>query len=125
MTQEIVLQNNKRLCECGCGQEILELISKHRGESKQAADRYIKLYKDRINNRLVAGRKSKTRLKLQAFELDSTLRVSNDITHLSHDQLRRIMAEIVDGELLHYIEARRIYITTDKGYIFLKKGGTD
>ena len=41
-------------------------------------------------------------------------------THLSHDQLRRIMAEIVDRELLHYIEARRIYITTDQGYIFLK-----
>jgi predicted transcriptional regulator len=41
-------------------------------------------------------------------------------THLSHDQLRRIMAEIVDKELLHYIEARRVYITTDRGYIFLK-----
>jgi predicted transcriptional regulator len=44
-------------------------------------------------------------------------------THLSHDQLRRIMAEIVDRELLHYIEARRMYITTDRGYIFLKKSG--
>jgi predicted transcriptional regulator len=43
-------------------------------------------------------------------------------TQLSYDQLRRIMAEIVDRELLHYIEARRIYITTDQGYIFLKKG---
>jgi predicted transcriptional regulator len=43
-------------------------------------------------------------------------------TYLSHDQLRRIMAEIVDRELLHYIEARRIYITTDQGYVFLKKG---
>jgi hypothetical protein len=43
-------------------------------------------------------------------------------THLSHDQLRRIMAEIVDKELLHYIEARRIYIRTNQGYIFLKKG---
>jgi hypothetical protein len=43
-------------------------------------------------------------------------------THLSHDQLRRIMAEIVDKDLLHYIEARRIYITADQGYIFLKKG---
>jgi predicted transcriptional regulator len=40
-------------------------------------------------------------------------------THLSHDQLRRITAEIVDRELLHYIEARSVYITTDKGYIFL------
>jgi predicted transcriptional regulator len=42
-------------------------------------------------------------------------------THLTHDQLRRIMAEVVDEELLHYIEARSVYITTDKGYIFLKK----
>ena len=43
-------------------------------------------------------------------------------TQLSHDQLRGIMAEVVDRELLHYIEARRIYITTDQGYIFLEKG---
>jgi predicted transcriptional regulator len=43
-------------------------------------------------------------------------------TQLSHDQLRGIMAEVVDRELLHYIELRHIYITTDKGYIFLKKG---
>jgi predicted transcriptional regulator len=42
-------------------------------------------------------------------------------THLSHDQLRRIMAEVVDKELLHYIEARHVYITTDEGYVFLKK----
>jgi hypothetical protein len=42
-------------------------------------------------------------------------------THLSHDQLRRIMAEIVDRELLHYIEASSVYITTDKGYIFLNR----
>lgn len=42
-------------------------------------------------------------------------------THLSHDLVRRIMAEIVDRELLHYIEARHMYITTDQGYIFLKK----
>jgi hypothetical protein len=31
------------------------------------------------------------------------------------------MAEMVDEELLHYIEARGVYITSDKGYIFLKK----
>jgi predicted transcriptional regulator len=40
-------------------------------------------------------------------------------THLSHDQIRRITAEMVDRDLLHYIETRGIYITTDKGYIFL------
>jgi predicted transcriptional regulator len=42
-------------------------------------------------------------------------------TQLSHDQLRRIMAEMVDRELLHYIEASSVYITTDKGYIFLNR----
>ena len=40
-------------------------------------------------------------------------------THLSHDQLRRITAEIVDKGLLRYIEHQQVYITTDKGYIFL------
>jgi hypothetical protein len=41
-----------------------------RFESKQQAESYIKLYKDRINKRLIAEGKSKTRLKLQVFELD-------------------------------------------------------
>jgi hypothetical protein len=41
--------------------------------------------------------------------------------HSSHLSAGRIMAEVVDKELLHYIEARSAYITTDKGYIFLKK----
>jgi len=40
-------------------------------------------------------------------------------TRLSHEQLRRITAEIVDKGLLRYIEHQRVYITTDKGYIFL------
>lgn len=39
--------------------------------------------------------------------------------YLSHDQLRRITAEIVDKGFLRYIEHQQIYITTDKGYIFL------
>lgn len=40
-------------------------------------------------------------------------------TQLSHDQLRRIKAEIVDKGLLRYIEHQRVYITTDKGYKIL------
>jgi predicted transcriptional regulator len=40
-------------------------------------------------------------------------------THLSYDQLRRITAEIVDKGFLRYIEHQQVYITTDKGYIFL------
>ncbi|MBV9177509.1 MAG: hypothetical protein JO297_10770 [Nitrososphaeraceae archaeon] len=42
-------------------------------------------------------------------------------TQLSHDQTRRIMAEMVDRELLHYIETSSAYITTDKGYVFLNR----
>lgn len=42
-----------------------------------------------------------------------------DEMHLSHDQIRRITAEMVDKEFLQYIERQRVYITTDKGYIFL------
>jgi predicted transcriptional regulator len=40
-------------------------------------------------------------------------------THLSRDQLRRITAEMTDKEFLQYIEHQEVYITTDKGYIFL------
>ena len=40
-------------------------------------------------------------------------------TRLSHEQLRRITAEIVDKGLLRYIEHQGVYITADKGYIFL------
>jgi predicted transcriptional regulator len=40
-------------------------------------------------------------------------------THLSHDQLRRITAEMTDKEFLQYIEHKQVHITTDKGYIFL------
>ncbi len=44
-----------------------------------------------------------------------------DQTNLSQEQLRSITAQIVERELLHYIEARTVYITADKGYIFLDK----
>jgi hypothetical protein len=40
-------------------------------ETKHLAENYIKPYKDRINKRLNAKGKSKTRLKMQVFELDS------------------------------------------------------
>lgn len=44
-------------------------------------------------------------------------------TNLSHDQLRRITAEIVDKGFLRYLE-HQVYITTDKGYIFLDSKGS-
>jgi predicted HTH transcriptional regulator len=46
-------------------------------------------------------------------------------THLSHNQLRRIIAEIVDKGFLRYIEHQQVYITTDKGYIFLDSKGSN
>ena len=39
--------------------------------------------------------------------------------HHYHNQIR-ISAELVEKGLLRYIEPRRIYITTDKGIIYLK-----
>jgi hypothetical protein len=43
-----------------------------RFETKKEAEDYIKIYKDRINKHLNAAEgKSKTRLKLQVFELDN------------------------------------------------------
>jgi predicted transcriptional regulator len=46
-------------------------------------------------------------------------------TSLSHEQIRRITAEIVDKGLLRYIEHQGVYITTDKGYIFLDSKDPD
>jgi predicted transcriptional regulator len=43
---------------------------------------------------------------------------------LSHQQLRNITAELTDRELLRYSEMDGIYITTDKGYQFLKTVGS-
>jgi predicted transcriptional regulator len=45
-------------------------------------------------------------------------------TNLSHDQLRRITAEIVDKGYLRYLEHQQVYMTTDKGYIFLDSKGS-
>jgi predicted transcriptional regulator len=41
--------------------------------------------------------------------------------NLSHAQLRRVTAEMVDRDFLRYIEPEHVYIITHKGYIFLKK----
>ena len=40
---------------------------------------------------------------------------------LTHEQLRRITAELVDRELLRYVDVNRVYITTDKGHQFLNQ----
>lgn len=40
---------------------------------------------------------------------------------LSHEQLRRMTAELVDKELIRYVDIKRVYITTDKGHQFLSQ----
>lgn len=47
----------------------------------------------------------------------------NTIPLLSHSslQFRRSTAELVDRRLLHYDERRRVFITTDKGILFLNR----
>ncbi len=42
----------------------------------------------------------------------------NDL-FISHVQLRKTLAELVDKRLLKYIEPKQLYITTDKGIKFL------
>jgi len=39
---------------------------------------------------------------------------------ISHAQLRRCFAELVDKKLLHYDELQHIYITTDRGIILIR-----
>jgi predicted transcriptional regulator len=40
---------------------------------------------------------------------------------ISHTQLRRILAELVDRGLLQFVDPDQLYITTHKGHLFLKK----
>jgi predicted transcriptional regulator len=44
-----------------------------------------------------------------------------EISPLTHEQLRRMTAELADKELIRYIDMKRVYITTDKGYRFLNQ----
>lgn len=45
----------------------------------------------------------------------------NEISPLTHEQLRRITTELVDKELIRYVGVKRVYITTDKGHQFLNQ----
>jgi predicted transcriptional regulator len=40
---------------------------------------------------------------------------------VSHTQLRKILAELVDIGLLQFVELEQLYITTHKGHLFLNK----
>jgi predicted transcriptional regulator len=39
---------------------------------------------------------------------------------VSHSQLRKILAEVVDRRFLQFVEPHRLFITTHKGLLFLK-----
>lgn len=42
---------------------------------------------------------------------------------ISHAQLRRCFAELIDKRLLHYDELQHIYTTTDRGILHMKNIG--
>ncbi|HEY7571164.1 MAG TPA: winged helix-turn-helix domain-containing protein [Nitrososphaeraceae archaeon] len=46
--------------------------------------------------------------------------IMNKSSTLSHAQLRRCLAELIDRRLLHYDEIQRIYNTTDRGLILIE-----
>lgn len=39
---------------------------------------------------------------------------------ISHQQLRRLAAELVDQGMLHLDVKKRVFVTTDKGHVFLQ-----
>ena len=51
----------------------------------------------------------------------STKAKMNNSLSISHTQLRRILAELVDRRLLQFVDPEQLYITTLKGQLFLKK----
>jgi predicted transcriptional regulator len=56
---------------------------------------------------------------LELFKVGSTMmKLKNDLA-ISHVQLRKTLAELVDMRFLEYIEPKQLYITTDKGIKFL------
>lgn len=46
--------------------------------------------------------------------------IIDKLSTLSHVQLRRCLAELIDKRLLHYDELQSIYNTTDRGLILIK-----
>lgn len=46
--------------------------------------------------------------------------ITNKLSALSHVQLRRCLAELIDKRLLHYDELQSIYNTTDRGLVLIK-----
>ncbi|MGC2598614.1 MAG: hypothetical protein WA395_10845 [Nitrososphaeraceae archaeon] len=46
--------------------------------------------------------------------------IINRLPSISHAQLRRCFAELIDKELLHYDELQHIYMTTDRGIILIR-----
>ena len=47
--------------------------------------------------------------------------ILKEMSPLTHEQLRRITAELVDREFIRYVDMKRVYITTDKGHHFLNQ----
>jgi predicted transcriptional regulator len=47
--------------------------------------------------------------------------ILGETSPLTHEQLRRITAELVDKDLIRYIDVKGVYITTDRGYEFLNQ----
>jgi predicted transcriptional regulator len=58
---------------------------------------------------------------LEISKNGSTKAKIKNSSSISHTQLRKILAELVDKGLLQFVEPEQLYITTHKGHLFLKK----
>jgi len=64
-----------------------------------------------------------TAIVLKILEASKNGITNREITNkfqLSHVQLRRCLAELIDKRLLYYDELQHIYNTTDRGIIFIR-----
>lgn len=65
-----------------------------------------------------------TTVVLEILEVSKTgitkREIIDKLSTLSHVQLRRCLAELIDKRLLHYDELQSIYNTTDRGLILIK-----
>jgi predicted transcriptional regulator len=75
----------------------------------------------------IMGVQTKESMIVKILELSKHGATMTKLTHdlsMTHRQLRRIMAELVDRGFLRFTFTNQGYITTQKGYIFLNRSKT-
>jgi predicted transcriptional regulator len=76
-----------------------------------------------MTNKSITWTNCNTEVVLEILETSRNGITNREIMNkfqLSHVQLRRCLAELIDKRLLHYDEVQHVYNTTDRGIIYIK-----